>query len=82
MVRLARAVAVAEASGPAAGLALLDGLDDALPRHHRLPAVRAELLVRAGDPQAAATEYERALALVTNEAERTHLTTRLASLPR
>ena len=49
VVRLARAVAVAEAYGPSAGLALLDGLDDALPRHHRLPAVRAELLVRAGD---------------------------------
>ena len=50
VVRLARAVAVAEASGPEAGLALLDGLDDALPRHHRVPAVRAELLVRAGHP--------------------------------
>jgi RNA polymerase sigma-70 factor, ECF subfamily len=81
VVRLARAVAVAEASGPAAGLRLLEGLDDALPRHHRLPAVRAELLVRAGDPRAAAAQYERALSLVTSEAERTHLTTRLASLP-
>ncbi|MDM7829939.1 RNA polymerase sigma factor [Cellulomonas edaphi] len=82
VVRLARAVAVAEAAGPAAGLALLEGLDDALPRHHRLPAVRAELLVRAGDPRRAATEYERALALVTSDAERVHLTTRLADLPR
>ena len=80
VVRLARAVAVAEAYGPTAGLALLDGLDEALPRHHRLPAVRAELLVRAGDPAAAATEYERALALVTNDAERTHLATRLSTL--
>ncbi|MEN0130591.1 MAG: sigma-70 family RNA polymerase sigma factor [Brevundimonas sp.] len=82
VVRLARAVAVAEASGPAAGLALLDGLDDALPRHHRVPAVRAELLVRAGEPRAAAVQYERALALVTSDAERSHLTARLASLPR
>lgn len=80
VVRLARAVAVAEAYGPGAGLALLDGLDEALPRHHRLPAVRAELLVRAGDLTAAATEYERALTLVTSDAERTHLTTRLATL--
>jgi len=80
VVRLARAVAAAEDAGPQAGLDLLVGLDDALPRHHRLPAVRAELLTRAGDPAAAAAEYRRALALVTNDAERTHLTTRLASL--
>ncbi|MBD8058030.1 sigma-70 family RNA polymerase sigma factor [Cellulomonas sp. JH27-2] len=80
VVRLARAVATAEDAGPQAGLDLLVGLDDALPRHHRLPAVRAELLTRAGDPAAAAAEYHRALALVTNDAERTHLTTRLASL--
>ncbi|ROS23787.1 RNA polymerase sigma factor [Cellulomonas sp. PhB150] len=81
VVRLARAVAVAEAYGPGAGLALLDGLDEALPRHHRLPAVRAELLVRAGDLTAAAAEYERALTLVTNDAERTHLIARLSTLP-
>ena len=61
VVRLARAVAVAEASGPEAGLRLLDGLDDALPRHHRVPAVRAELLVRAGHPEAAADAYRAAL---------------------
>jgi len=80
VVRLARAVATAEDAGPQAGLELLVGLDDALPRHHRLPAVRAELLTRAGDATAAAAEYRRALTLVTNDAERTHLTTRLASL--
>jgi|GEM_PF-2330048 len=45
VVRLNRAVAVAEASGPQAGLELLHGLDLA---GHRLPAVRAELLVRTG----------------------------------
>ena len=43
VVRLNRAVAVAESQGPAAGLALLDGLEDDLPHSHRLPAVRAEL---------------------------------------
>lgn len=80
VVRLARAVAVAEASGPEAGLLLLDGLDDALPRHHRVPAVRAELLVRAGDLPAAATNYRSAIALVTNPTERTHLESRLAAL--
>jgi RNA polymerase sigma-70 factor (ECF subfamily) len=80
VVRLARAVAVAEASGPEAGLALLDGLDDALPRHHRVPAVRAELLVRAGHPDAAAAQYRAALTLVTNDTERTHLQSRLSAL--
>jgi len=80
VVRLARAVAVAEASGPEAGLALLDGLDDALPRHHRVPAVRAELLTRAGHQEAAAAAYRAALTLVTNPTERTHLESRLAAL--
>ncbi|WP_456825726.1 RNA polymerase sigma factor [Cellulomonas sp. P5_E12] len=80
VVRLARAVAVAEASGPEAGLALLDGLDDALPHHHRVPAVRAELLARAGHRDAAAVAYRAALTLVTNPTERTHLESRLAAL--
>ncbi|GIG23438.1 RNA polymerase subunit sigma-24 [Cellulomonas chitinilytica] len=80
VVRLARAVAVAEASGPEAGLQLLDGLEDALPRHHRVPAVRAELLTRAGHPAAAAAAYRQALTLVSNPAERHHLETRLAAL--
>jgi RNA polymerase sigma-70 factor (ECF subfamily) len=80
VVRLARAVAVAEASGPEAGLRLLDGLDDALPRHHRVPAVRAELLRRAGHPTAAAAAYRSALSLVTNPTERTHLESRLSDL--
>ena len=80
VVRLARAVAVSEASGPEAGLQLLDGLEDALPRHHRVPAVRAELLVRAGHPDAAAAAYRVALSLVTNPTERTHLQSRLTAL--
>ena len=80
VVRLARAVAVAEASGPEAGLQLLDGLDDALPRHHRVPAVRAELLRRAGHDEAAAAAYRAALTLVTNPTERTHLESRLSDL--
>ena len=80
VVRLARAVAVSESSGPEAGLQLLDGLDDALPRHHRVPAVRAELLVRAGHPSQAARAYRAALELVTNPTERTYLASRLAAL--
>ncbi|MBD7919814.1 RNA polymerase subunit sigma-24 [Cellulomonas sp. Sa3CUA2] len=77
VVRLARAVAVAEAHGPDAGLAVLDGLDDALARHHRLPAVRGELLLRAGRGPEAVAELERALTLVPDTAERHHLAARL-----
>lgn len=77
VVRLARAVAVAEADGPQAGLALLDGLDEALVHHHRLPAVRGELLLRLGRRTEAAAEFERALARVRSHAERDHLQQRL-----
>jgi predicted RNA polymerase sigma factor len=77
VVRLNRAVAVAEADGPLAGLALLEGLE--LPGH-RLPAARAELLLRAGGRDEARTWFTRALDLCGNEAERTHLSARLASL--
>lgn len=80
VVRLARAVAVAEAEGPAAGLALLDDLDAALVGHHRLPAVRAELLARAGRLDEAAQAFAAAVALAPNDAERTHLETRLAEV--
>lgn len=82
VVRLARAVAVGEAEGPSAGLGLLDGLDAALPRHHRLPAVRGELLLRAGNAADAAAEFRHALALVTNDAERAHLAARLGDAER
>jgi len=77
VVRLNRAVAVAEAHGPAAGLALLEGLDDRLPHSHRLPAVRAELLARVGDTEAASAAYEQAISLCDNDAERAHLIERL-----
>jgi RNA polymerase sigma-70 factor (ECF subfamily) len=73
VVRLNRAVAVAEAEGPAAGLALLDGLDTALPRSHRLAAVRATLLADLGRVTAAREAYARALELCGNELEADHL---------
>ena len=76
VVRLNRAVAVAEADGPLAGLALLDGLD--LPGH-RLPAVRGELFRRAGREPAARAAFARALELCGNDAERAHLEERLGS---
>jgi RNA polymerase sigma-70 factor (ECF subfamily) len=75
VVRLSRAVALAERDGPAAGLDALAGV--AL-RGHRLPAVRAELLVRAGDRSAALEAYDAAIALCANDAERAHLTQRRA----
>jgi RNA polymerase sigma-70 factor (ECF subfamily) len=76
VVRLNRAVAVAEAEGPRAGLALLD--DVRLPRHHRLPATRAELLSRLGRYVEAMEAYDQALALVGTDQERAHLIARRA----
>ena len=75
VVRLNRAVAVAEASGPDAGLALLDGL--VLPGH-RLPAARAELLARCGRIDDAETSYDEAIGRCSNLAERAHLIERRA----
>ena len=77
VVRLNRAVAVAEAEGPAAGLAALDGV--AL-RSHRLPAVRAELLARAGRTDEAIVAYDTAVSMCGNEAECAHLRDRRAAL--
>ena len=79
MVRLNRAVAVAEADGPLAGLALLEGL--AVPGH-RLPGVRGELLARAGRTDEAVAALEEAVALCANDAERAHLEQRVLSLRR
>lgn len=70
--RLARAVAVAEARGPAAGLAALEGIE--IPTTHRIAAVRAELLARAGEHDAARAAYDQAIAACLNEVERAHLT--------
>lgn len=80
IVRLNRAVAVAEARGPDAGLALLAGLDDLLGDHHRLAAVRGELAVRAGDRELAVASYRAAIERCRNEPEREHLRSRLAEL--
>ena len=76
VVRLNRAVAIAETDGPLAALALLDGL--VLPGH-RLPGVRAELLYRAGRVEEAREQLTTALTLIDNDAERRHLTQRLNS---
>jgi RNA polymerase sigma-70 factor (ECF subfamily) len=77
VVRLNRAVAVAEADGPLAGLRALDGL--AVPGH-RHPAVRGELLAQVGRTDEARAELSRAVELCDNDAERAHLAARLADL--
>jgi RNA polymerase sigma-70 factor, ECF subfamily len=78
VVALNRAVAVAEVSGPAEALGLVDGLD--LGRHRTFHAVRADLLRRLGRTAEARRGYETALALTGNEAERAFVESRLASL--
>ena len=78
VVELNRAVAVAMADGPAQGLALLETVH--LPGYHLLPAARADLLRRLGRRAEAATAYREALALVTNDAERSFLERRLAEV--
>lgn len=82
VVALNRAVAVGMASGPAAGLALLDELagDGALDRYHLFHAARADLLARLDRRGEAAQAYQRALAVVGNEPERTLLERKLAAL--
>jgi RNA polymerase sigma-70 factor (ECF subfamily) len=73
VVRLNRAVAVAEADGPLAGLA---ALADCRAPGHRYDGVRAELLARAGLLDEARAAYDAAVAACANEAERAHLTER------
>ena len=80
IVRLNRAVAVAEAEGAPAGLALLADVEELLADDHRLAAVRGELSTRVGDLAAARASFRSAIALSTNEVERAHLRSRLASL--
>jgi RNA polymerase sigma-70 factor (ECF subfamily) len=75
-VRLAAAVALAERDGPDAGLQALADLDDALPHSHRLPAVRGELLARAGRSTAAVDALDLAIARCGNDVEREHLARR------
>lgn len=80
VVRLNRAVAVAEAGAPEAALALVAGLGEALPASHQVPVVRAELLLRLGRTDEAAQAFDEALAKVRTEAERAHLQRRRDAL--
>ena len=71
VVELNRAVAVAMAYGPAAGLELADRLEEegSLRSYHLLPSVRGELLARLGRYQEAHSEFERAATLTRNARE-------------
>jgi len=81
VVELNRAVAVAMASGPAAGLELVDALtsEPSLANYHLLPSVRADFLKKLGRLQEARVEFERAAALTRNVRERELLLDRARS---
>jgi RNA polymerase sigma factor (sigma-70 family) len=78
LAALSRAVALGEVDGPLVALRALEALDEPLAGHHRLDAVRAHLLERAGRHDEAAALYRRAASRTTSVAERDHLTTRAA----
>ena len=84
VVELNRAVAVAMAFGPAAGLDIADALraEPRLAGYHLLPSVRGDLLARLGRPAEARAEFERAAALTRNARERELLLERAAACAR
>ncbi len=84
VVELNRAVAVGMAFGPAAGLAIVDGLnsDPSLQGYHLLPSVRGDLLAKVGRFDEARAECERAAALTRNVRERALLLERAAEYAR
>lgn len=84
VVELNRAVAVAMASGPQAGLNLVDTLtsEPLLRRYHLLPSVRGDLLAKLGRTDEARAEFERAAGLTRNARERQLLLERAAACGR
>ncbi len=84
VVELNRAVAVSMASGPAAGLALVDALtaEPLLEGYHLLPSVRGDLLAKLGRFDEARDEFERAASLTRNGRERQLLLERAAACAR
>jgi RNA polymerase sigma-70 factor (ECF subfamily) len=80
VVALNRAVAVAMAEGPDAGLELIDSIAPELEGYHLLHAARGDLLRRLERAPEARESYARALELATNEPERVFLAGRLAEL--
>jgi RNA polymerase sigma factor (sigma-70 family) len=84
VIELNRAVAVAMAEGPAAGLAIVDRLvgEPALEGYHLLPSVRGDLLAKLGRFEEAGAEFDRAAGLTRNERERALLTRRAEAAAR
>jgi RNA polymerase sigma factor (sigma-70 family) len=84
VVELNRAVALAMAYGPAAGLAIVDALtaEPSLKAYHFLPSVRGDLLAKLGRMEEARAEFERAAALTRNARERDLLLERAAACER
>jgi RNA polymerase sigma factor (sigma-70 family) len=84
IVELNRAVAVAMAFGPAAGLEIIDSLstEPSLARYHLLPSVRGDLLAKLGRMQEAGAEFERAASLTRNAREQAFLLARAAECAR
>jgi RNA polymerase sigma-70 factor (ECF subfamily) len=82
VVELNRAVAVAMAHGPAAGLELVDALtaEPTLKSYHLLPSVRGDFLKKLGRNDEARAEFERAASLTQNARERKLLLDRAAAL--
>jgi RNA polymerase sigma-70 factor (ECF subfamily) len=78
VVALNRAVAVGHAHGPQAGLEAMEDIE--LDGYHAFHTTRGELLRRSGDAVSAREEFERALGLISNAAERRLVETRLESL--
>ena len=83
VVELNRAVAVAMAFGPAAGLEVVDALagEPALAGYHLLPSVRGDLLAQLGRHDEARAEFERAASMTRNERERQLLLERAVRTP-
>jgi predicted RNA polymerase sigma factor len=84
IVELNRAVAIAMAFGPSAGLEIVDALtsDPALKNYHLLPSVRGDFLVKLGRFDEARVEFQRAAALTRNVRERELLLARAAECER
>jgi RNA polymerase sigma factor (sigma-70 family) len=84
VVELNRAVAVGMASGPAAGLELVDALtsEPSLASYHLLPSVRGDLLAKLGRFDEARAEFERAASMTRNARERALLRERAATCAR
>ena len=84
VVELNRAVAVGMASGPAAGLTLIDALakEPSMKRYHLLPSVRGDLLAKLGRNDEARAEFKRAADLTQNAREHVLLLARAAACMR